>query len=298
MILKEIIKKIVPLSVQKKGWEYQEITKNNPLKREILLYLKKNIVDSDMKEVYSFLKKNPFSIFPYNFIKKYNHNSIQVYADDDCDMKYVLHEGKRLYFRSELEKEEIQKCYNQLLLEQDINSPHRYEYDSFKVNSGDIVVDVGAAEGNFALSVVERAEKLYLFEAEKTWIPALEKTFAPWKDKVVIVNKYVSDMNTDTEICLGDYFEGEKINFLKIDVEGAETKALNKKGRSILSTQRNIKIAVCTYHRQNDAQEINKLLQDNKFSTEFSKGYMIFIYDENLTVPYLRRGLIRGVKQE
>jgi hypothetical protein len=300
MISKETIKKIIPISIQKKRWEYQakirENKENVPLKRKIIKYLKDNVIEDDMKEVYNFLKKNPFSIFPYNFIKKYKHNAIMVYTDDDCDMKYVLHDGKRLYFKSELNKNEIKTQYNGLQLEQDIDSPHRYEYGNFKVENGDIVVDIGTAEGNFALSVVERAKKLYLFEADKSWISALEKTFAPWKDKVVIINKYVSDNNSDTTVCLDDYFKGIDISFIKIDVEGAEIKVLNG-GRKLSSAQKKIKIAVCTYHRQNDAEEINKMLKADDFVTEFSKGYMLFKLDSEFTAPYLRRGLIRAVKQ-
>jgi len=301
MNLKETIKKTVPLSIQKKRWEYQakkqEAKKNASLKREIIKYLKSNVIEDDKKEVYKFLKRNPFSIFPYNFIKKYKHNSILVYTDDDCGMKYVLHEGKRLYFRSELNEDEIKWYYNSLQLEQDINSPHRYEYGNFKVENNDIVVDVGTAEGNFALSVIERARKIYLFEADKSWFPALEKTFAPWKDKVVIINKYALDSNSDTTVCLDDYFKGIDINFIKIDVEGAEIKVLNG-GKKILSAQKKIKIAVCTYHRQNDAEEINKMLKDEGFVTEFSKGYMLFNLDKDFASPYLRRGLIRAIKQE
>ena len=294
MSIKQVIRKIIPLSIRKKKHEYQEKLSDNLLKRKILSYMQSNDTEDDMKEVYTFLRNNPLSVFPYEFIKKYKHDNILVYTDKDCGMKYVLHEGKCLYFKTDWTEEEIQIYYNSLLLEQDTDSPHRYETGNFKVNEGDVVVDLGVAEGNFALSVVERAKQLYLFEADKTWIPVLEKTFAPWKDKVVIVNKYVSDRTTDTEVCLDDYFNGTEINFLKIDVEGAELKAL---GSKILSSKKNIKIAVCTYHQQNDTKKINKILQANEFYTEFSKGYMIFKYDKDLKEPYLRKGLIRARKQ-
>ncbi|MDR0567342.1 MAG: methyltransferase, partial [Prevotellaceae bacterium] len=59
---------------------------------------------------------------------------------------------------------------------------------------GDVVVDAGVAEGIFALSVVERAKELYLFEADKDWIAPLEATFAPFGNKANIVNCYVADI--------------------------------------------------------------------------------------------------------
>ena len=54
------------------------------------------------------------------------------------------------------------------------------------------LLDVGAAEGFFALSVIEHVKEIILFECDVEWIKALEATFKPWKDKVFIINKYVS----------------------------------------------------------------------------------------------------------
>jgi hypothetical protein len=160
------------------------------------------------------------------------------------------------------------------------------------VNDNDVVADVGAAEGNFSLSVVELAKKIYLFEADKNWIPALKKTFEPWSYKVVIVNKYVENKNTENSICLDDFFREENINFLKADVESAEISLLQ--GAHRLLSNQNIKIAVCTYYKQHDAEAINKFLMQNKFYTEFSKGYMLFLTDKDLAAPYLRKALIRA----
>lgn len=38
------------------------------------------------------------------------------------------------------------------------------------------------------------------------------------------------------------------------------------------------------------------MLTDLGLKTEFTKGYMIFINDETLSEPYLRKGLIRASK--
>jgi precorrin-6B methylase 2 len=249
----------------------------------------------ERKEIIDFLKNNSFSIFPYNFIKKYNYKDVIVHTDNDCDMKYVLQDNKRLYFKKSWKDKKIKKYYNSLLMEQDIDSPHRYEYSDFRVQKGDIVVDVGAAEGNFALSIVEEAERIYLFEVDESWSDALKMTFAPWKEKVVVVNKYVSDISDSNCVRLDDFLEGKQINFLKADVEGAELSIL-KGAKIILSTQKSIKIAICTYHKQNDVEDLNQMLVNYDFHTEFSKGYMIFIYDKTIAPPYLRKGLIRATK--
>ncbi|KAA6336853.1 hypothetical protein EZS27_015027 [termite gut metagenome] len=267
-------------------------------KWKIINYLKKDLKTNqtvEKTEIVDFLTHNPFSVFPYNFIKKYNRKDIIVYTDNDCGMKYVLQDNKRLYFKNNWRNKKIQKYYNSLLIEQDIDSPHRYEYSDFRVQKGDIVVDVGAAEGNFALSIIEEAERVYLFEVDEKWIDALKMTFAPWKEKVIIVNKYVSDTNDNNCVRLDDFLKEEQIHFLKIDVEGAELQLLTG-AEVILSTQKSIKIAVCTYHKQNDAKDLNQMLMNYDFHTEFSKGYMIFLHDKALAPSYLRKGLIRATK--
>jgi hypothetical protein len=186
-------------------------------------------------------------------------------------------------------------CYNWLLVEQDSLSPHCYETAEFHVSEGDVVIDAGAAEGNFALSVIEKVKKIYLFEVDKAWIAALEATFVPWKEKVVIVNKYISDNNKKNGIALDTFFGNEKIDFIKADIEGAEPQLLTG-ASTLLSRQTPMKITLCTYHRHNDAEVLNRMLIEKGFHTEFSRGYMLFLYDKALAPPYLRKALVRATK--
>jgi hypothetical protein len=277
---------------------FYEKVRTKFLKKKVLNYFKKDLnqdqIDSEKKEALLFLENNPLSMYPYVFSKKYKPDSFQVFTDNECGMKYVLHENKRLYFIPSWTEKQVRKYYHLSLIEQDLDSPHRYEYEDFKVSAGDVVVDVGVAEGNFALSVVERAKKIYLFETDEHWIYALKKTFEQWQDKVIIVNKFVSDNNTDNEVCLDDYFKDTAINFLKADVEGSEMQVL-RGAQNILSKQKKLQIAICTYHKQHDADEINNFLKANRFLTTLSKRYMICWWDRKLTAPWFRRGLIRAV---
>jgi len=48
----------------------------------------------------------------------------------------------------------------------------------------------------------------------------------PWKEKVVIVNKFISNTTEDNHITLDDFLAGNKIDFIKADIEGAERKLL------------------------------------------------------------------------
>jgi predicted GNAT superfamily acetyltransferase len=100
------------------------------------------------------------------------------------------------------------------------------------------------------------------------------------------------------KITLDKFFEQKNIDFIKADIEGAENQLL-KGAKVMLSRQTPIKVALCTYHRHSDAAVLNQMLSEKGFHTEFSKGYMIFFYEmyDKLKPPYLRKGLIRGVKR-
>ncbi|GHT75284.1 hypothetical protein AGMMS50262_10130 [Bacteroidia bacterium] len=268
--------------------------KKHQSKLKIIRYLEKDTTyDTAEKEmILHFLKNNPLDVFPYDFIRKYNPENILVYSDKEKGLKYVLHEDKRLYFKRKWSEKKIKGSYSRLLMEQDPESPHRYETPDFYVQEGEVVADAGVAEGNFALSIVEKVKKLYLFEVDEEWLEALDATFAPWKEKVVIVHKYVSDKNDDKQVKLDDFFKDETIDFLKADIEGAEVQMLDG-CQALLSVKHPLKIIVCAYHKPNDADILNRMLTEKGFQTEFSKGYMIFKRKQS---PYLRKGLIRGRK--
>jgi hypothetical protein len=276
-----------------------ENRKSQKPKNEILQYYSTlSDICHEKKEVLSYLRQHPLHVFPYHFTKNYCASSIKVYYDEQLNnLPYVMHEGKKLYFKREKKEYKTMREYSFLRLEQDTNSPHRYITDTFTVNDGDVVIDIGAAEGNFSLSVIEKVKRLYLVEADPGWIEALAATFAPWKEKVVILNKYVSDINDEKNISLDTLLQHEeKVNFIKIDVEGAEQRVLAG-AAAVINKNKGLKVALCTYHKQDDAETFAKLLTEKRFSIEFSNGYMIFLNEDKseFKPPYLRRGLIRAV---
>lgn len=266
------------------------------LRRDILRYYKtQNVDDKELKEAIQYIKKEGVAVFPYPFNDKYDLRDIAVYTDEESDLKYVEHNGHNLYYPIEKSDKDIRKIHTNLLIEQDALSPHCYLSDDFQVGSNDVVLDVGAAEGILSLSIVEKVHQLVLFEVEEQWIKALQKTFEPWKDKVRIINKYVSDEDgaqTITIDSLLDTFTTQSV-FLKLDVEGAEKKALTGAQRLLTSDEYRCKAAVCTYHNQNDHMELSAQMEDLGYQIETTGGYMLFVHDENLSAPYFRRALIR-----
>jgi hypothetical protein len=250
-------------------------------------------INDEQREVQRYLENNPVSIFPYPFQNLYRPENIEVFFDEVNKMHYVLLDGKRLYFKKRWSKRRIRKGFSDLLREQDMNSPHRYLSDNFGVNN-DILADIGAAEGNFSLSVIETVKKICIFEYDHEWVEALRATFAPWPGKVEIIDKRVADFDDEKHISFDTFHRTRpEISFLKIDVDGAEAKVI-KSCHGILSSGKPVKIALCTYHRNNDEKDFTALLQNYGFKVSFSKGYMIHYFDKQLKAPFLRRGLIRA----
>jgi hypothetical protein len=267
------------------------------LRKKIISYYESGAseVTEEQKEVVQYLKKNKLAVFPYNFYNEALKTDVQVYRDSD-GLPYTFHNGKKLYFKRSWTDAYVKSYYISLLSEQHDLSPHRYLSTDFNVNEGDIVADVGCAEANFSLEVIEKAHVIYLFEVEEEWLEALNKTFAPWKEKVHIINKFVSNQNNDQFITLDEAIPRGKLDFIKIDAEGAENDILNG-SEKVIATSDNLKIAVCTYHKQGDEDEFTRFFKERKFKTSTPHGYMIFIFDKvTMAAPYLRRGLIRAVK--
>ena len=212
-------------------------------------------------------------------------------------MFYVFHFGKKLYFSKKLDTEEkVLQYYRGLLLEQDQASPHRYCDKTFQVEKGDVVLDVGAAEGNFSLEVLDQAAHIYIIEADINWVEALNQTFRDYKEKVTIIHKYASSEDRGMYATL-DQLISQKIDFLKMDIEGFECDALEG-ARRILSESPGLKCAICAYHSDFDEMLIKKLLEECGMRCSTTPGYMWWdgYGRKNYVSTKLVRGIVRGRK--
>lgn len=218
--------------IRKTRFTYQRFTsadENRLKKKEILDYYREHpSQDQEIKAALEYIDKHAVSAFPYPFRDKYIQKEVAVHIDKESGLYYVMRGEKRLYMCRSKTYIGVQHTYNCLLIEQDEASPHRYLTPEFDVNETDVVVDIGCAEGILSLDLVDRVKKLYLFECEDEWIEALQLTFAPWKDKVEIIRKYVSGRDDGQNISLDTFFKdkADKPTFFKIDVEGAEMQVL------------------------------------------------------------------------
>ncbi|MDR2963042.1 MAG: hypothetical protein LBU90_05365 [Bacteroidales bacterium] len=288
---------------EKIGEKHEEIQilKNKVLILNIFNYyhefpeLKKNL-ETEL----SFLLNNSEDIiFPYKQIKKMD--SVQSGYDSAKEMPYVVHHEKRLYFPKTYSCERAVWLYRNFIEKENLlggnyteKAPHQYETEDFCVQNGDVVLDIGAAEGLFALNAVDKAKKIYVIESDIFWIEALEATFEPYKNSVEIINTLISNSNTEHSITLSSILEKEQKSpiFVKMDIEGYEPDVI-KESKTILPKCVDIRLACCTYHKQNDGEELQQIFTSLGFDTEFSEGYMLFHLDE-LNPPYFRKGIIRA----
>jgi hypothetical protein len=261
--------------------------------KNIYIYLFKKILpDTDENKLYAFMGKHGLTPYPYPFFLKYKKLPIDCFWDEQLGIYYVLYTNKKLYYPASYNKNtrELIVNYRSLLAEQDIHSPHQY-IKTLNRLSGKTLLDVGAAEGIFTLSVIEIINHAYLFECDQNWISALKATFAPWKDKITIVPKYVSDKNDTSNITLDHFLEDkDKANlFLKMDIEGYEQTSL-RGAVNTLKNRKDIDFSICTYHRKEDAEKIKNLLDACNFETEFTEGFLY--YEKDFRKAIIRKKII------
>ncbi len=215
-----------------------------------------------------------YSAYPYVWKKEYDKQRYEVTIDSENGLPFVMHNGKRLYFKRGTVDTTVEFGYRQLLIEQDPRSAHRY-VKSYEELKGKTLLDMGTAEGNFTLDTIEYVDHAYLFECDEAWIEALEATFAPWRDKITIVRKYVSDVNDENNVSLDIYFQDKPSEnlFLKMDIEGYERKALEGAAH-LLTTSEQISGSICIYHLQDDESVITDLLSSHGLKTEIQPGYL------------------------
>lgn len=217
-------------------------------------------------------------------LKNRGLKDVHVYYQNN--LPYVLHNGQRLFFKKGMSAKLVRENYLGLLIEQDKRSAHCYVSD-YSEMKGRTLLDVGSAEGIFTLDTIEHIRHAYLFESEDLWIEALHATFEPWKEKITIVKKYVSDTDDEQNLCLDTFFRDKPTDhlFLKMDIEGYERKALNG-ARHLLATAESIAGAVCIYHKKDDPQVIGQILTDTGMTFEQTPGYLYMSRE-------LRPGVIR-----
>lgn len=245
------------------------------LRKKYRKEIEKNVCITDEKAtVINYLKDNHLHMYCYPFYEEYLSKHVQIKYDISNGLYYGLYEGKPMYLSRKLNTEQKARAYfNSVTMEQDSRSPHCYWNNKNMKKASGVGVDVGAAEGIYALRIIDQIEHIFLIEADKDWIEALGYTFEPYKNKVTIINKFVDNENNSCSIKLDTLLKDEKIDFIKMDIEGMEYAALE--GMENLLKKNNINLAVCVYHHQEDNTKISQWLKGHGYSCKNSFGYVV-----------------------
>lgn len=249
------------------------------------LFVNKNNVS--FSDLMYFLCKPKINIIAKKFIKK-------IERKEDFEVSFYNFNYK-LYWPSVFSIDRL----NQVICESfDKNDWHYYQKKGTEIENGEIILDIGTAEGLLPISVIDKCAHIYMIEPSKLFCNCLEKTFYDFKEKTTIFNVAVG--NEDGEVnfdensldgMIQDQFtessqkikiqkidsllENKKITYLKADIEGFELEMLKGAARTI--TQNKPKIAITTYHTQNNPIEIISLIK--QFVPEYNY-YVKGIYEK------------------
>lgn len=248
------------------------------------------------RDVYEYVKAHGVTMYPYPWFSELKDQVYEVRRDGG--VKYTIYKGKKLYYPLNVKDSAINGAINFYEKEQDPRSPHCYiPTEDKNLREGDVLVECGASEGTFALSHIDKCSKIYLFEGDPHYAAGLKLTFAPYGDKVVVIDKFVDSYSHGDYTMIDDVVK-EPVNFIKMDIEGFELKALFGAKRTIKRSN-NLRMSICAYHNSEDYAVIPAYLKSLGCETSLSKG-CLFRTDDSIwdaKTPDLRHGMIFGKKE-
>ncbi len=184
---------------------------------------------------------------------------------------------------------------------------NQYSYKDCKLKEGDFVIDAGGCWGDTSLvfsSKVGKNGKIFTFEFFEDNLNILKENFSNNKElakniflteqplynksnEKLYLNHACADITTLTEtnnnlqqyntISIDDFVKNnkiEKIDFIKMDIEGCELKALQGAVNTLKKYKP--KLAIASYHKYEDFYEIPKFLN------ELNVGYRFYFANYTL----------------
>lgn len=224
-----------------------------------------------LKELFLFLIKSKVDIIAKRYIKEIiKHSDFTEVTFNNCSNK--------LYWSSKFPIEGMFQVTTETF---DKNDWHFYQYEKTQIENGDILLDIGTAEGLFPLTVIDKCSHIFMIEPSKVFKESLHKTFEIFNAKTTIFNVAVGSeegvvnfnedsldgqisrsnevKNTIALKTIDSLIKDKKITYLKADIEGFEYDMLLGAKETI--TINKPKIAITTYHKQNNYKEIIALIK-------------------------------------
>ncbi|MCK4650924.1 FkbM family methyltransferase [Candidatus Babeliales bacterium] len=260
---------------------------NNIFKKKVYYFLRLlKYFFKDLKNEYKFTISDRY-LGAKLCVGGYNQQIKENYYDFNEILNKVVVNDLNIYVpKNSFKKGELSYLYKEVFLPIKKN-PHAYEMSFVRINPGDVVIDAGSCEGFFTFYALNKyAKKIYAFEPLGLFEESLKKTFFVQikNGKVSIIKKGLSD-KTGTEkfysdgeyICTAKFDKDgkklvetitidnfvihnncSKIDFIKMDIENAEVKAIKGAKDTIKKFLPRMSIAV--YHDHKNAKEIKRIL--------------------------------------
>jgi hypothetical protein len=253
-----------------------------------------NSADPEVREVLAFLAAHPSQELPlgmnppYDWANQYRPEDVPVEQDGSTGMLVARVNGHRIYFPRIADPASVRRSVALACLEQDPRSPHCYCGGRQMIDPQDVAVFVGASDGIFCLSLIERLSKAYLFEPDPNWAEPLRMTMKPWGEKVEIVPLALGSRDADGITRLDSFLvRRPQPNFIQMDVEGAELEVL-KGAENLLRQTGKLRLSICAYHQRLDFPKFAGHLAKLGYDISHSPGFFVI----GVRMPYLRRGVL------
>ncbi len=201
-----------------------------------------------------------------------------------------------------------------------IDRAYEYKALNIKAKKGDVVIDAGACYGDTAIYFAKLAGdegRVYSFEFSKPSLAILYKNLSLNKkyqnrikviekplwssigacvfdngggpgNKVTLSNKFQSEKHYT--ISLDDFVYKEKIktiDFIKMDIEGAELEAL--KGSERVLRRDRPTLAICVYHKITDCYDIPRYIESLNLDYKFYFDHYSIHNEESVLFAQVRK---------
>jgi FkbM family methyltransferase len=220
--------------------------------------------------------------------------------------------GLRFFWPSEYGHKGLKGIYQEVFAPARCN-PHAYEVGRIFVRPGDWVVDAGACEGFFTFHALQKGARVLVVEPVQQLVDALSRTFekeiqdgrllllrgalGEMTGTLILNSKkseiYMSHIDADGTETVPVYTLDQilhdglipKVDFLKMDVEGAEIQAIRGATRTLKEHMPRLSIAV--YHEFANAITLRQLTLDVQPNYDVSWRGLYFNQDYTPPRPYM-----------
>jgi FkbM family methyltransferase len=210
---------------------------------------------------------------------------VELCSHDEADATELLDiAGRKFWWPSEFRLDDLGLVWAEVFLPFPPNG-HAYEHEACRITPGTWVLDAGACEGFFVSYALARRARVLAVEPVSRLAYCLHKTFEREvkSGKAVIVNALLGTTNSDgfvkvagSPIAAQRSHEGERVSgatidgllrgsliprvdFIKMDIEGAEVSALSAAQVTIRRYRPNLSLAV--YHDVTDERRVRDIIR-------------------------------------